>query len=689
MGIYELALPQMTVLSPMIEDINNTLNITTNFTRNIYINLGQAASSIQHITDTQTQFNETMAEGEKKAGGLNDMLKKCASALPGIAEKAGEAFAMSDDIARSTAQLDMVNRAQGTSAELQEKIFQSAQRTGNAYQQTADMAVKLGNGTGKLFASNNELVDFTEQLNKAFAISGMDEEGAKGASEKLAEAFSAGKMDGGAMDVVMQNPVMAGNLQSYMEEVKGVEAGSLSQMADSGAIAAEDIKNSMLYAMDRTNEKFAAMPMTFGRISNQLANEGQQALRPLLQEIGRLAQSRGVQEMIASIGEVIREITPTVSQGIELLVNGAAWVLDHWAQLAPVVLTVAGAYGIYTAATGLHTIATQLLTVATAAANAAMLASPILWIVLLIMGVVAALLYGIQCVGGFKAAWLICVNGVLTGIETLQLFFMRMIMNIQGLFDNLVIGFLAVKNGILNLIGDLKVRGLMLLQNFINGVIDGINLLIGKLNTIPGVSLEAVSHVEFGTRAQAEEEAARQERSAQLQQKTSDALREQERRELNYNLKAAEIEQKRADREAGIQKAQEESARKKAEKEAEKSNYVFEQPAYSAETGAEAYNTSSAMTASGGGNALTGPVNSIDRNTSSIAGEIEGAGDDLTEMRNAAEEDIINRFTTAELTVNMGGITNQVNSGMDLDGIAGYLEDAINGVLMTAAEGVY
>ena len=37
----------------------------------------------------------------------------------------------------------------------------------------------------------------------------------------------------------------------------------------------------------------------------------------------------------------------------------------------------------------------------------------------------------------------------------------------------------------------------------------------------------------------------------------------------------------------------------------------------------------------------------------------------------------------------MGGITNQVNSQMDLDGINSYLETSIFEVLETAAEGVY
>lgn len=76
-------------------------------------------------------------------------------------------------------------------------------------------------------------------------------------------------------------------------------------------------------------------------------------------------------------------------------------------------------------------------------------------------------------------------------------------------------------------------------------------------------------------------------------------------------------------------------------------------------------------------------------NTARMADSMDMAEEDLKSMRDMAEAEVINRFTTAELTVNMGGITNQVNSQMDLDGIGSYLEASIFEVLETAAEGVY
>ena len=86
---------------------------------------------------------------------------------------------------------------------------------------------------------------------------------------------------------------------------------------------------------------------------------------------------------------------------------------------------------------------------------------------------------------------------------------------------------------------------------------------------------------------------------------------------------------------------------------------------------------------------LVGNTGNTAGNTARMADSMDMAEEDLQSMRDMAEAEVINRFTTAELTVNMGGITNQVNSQMDLDGINSYLETSIFEVLETAAEGVY
>lgn len=82
-------------------------------------------------------------------------------------------------------------------------------------------------------------------------------------------------------------------------------------------------------------------------------------------------------------------------------------------------------------------------------------------------------------------------------------------------------------------------------------------------------------------------------------------------------------------------------------------------------------------------------LESIEENTSETAENTATSGEELSYLRDIAERDAINRFTTAEIHVDLGGVTNNVASGADLDGLIGYLTDGVAEALLTASEGVY
>ncbi len=79
----------------------------------------------------------------------------------------------------------------------------------------------------------------------------------------------------------------------------------------------------------------------------------------------------------------------------------------------------------------------------------------------------------------------------------------------------------------------------------------------------------------------------------------------------------------------------------------------------------------------------------IAANTGNMAHELAMTDEDLKYMRDIAERETVNRYTTAEIVVNMGGITNQVNKMEDLDGIITHLVDGVNEAVEIAAEGVH
>ena len=81
-------------------------------------------------------------------------------------------------------------------------------------------------------------------------------------------------------------------------------------------------------------------------------------------------------------------------------------------------------------------------------------------------------------------------------------------------------------------------------------------------------------------------------------------------------------------------------------------------------------------------------VSDIAGNTGSIADSLEITSEDLKYLRDIAEKEAVNRFTTAEIRVEMTN-NNSISSDMDLDGIVDYLAVGVNTAMEKAAEGVH
>ena len=76
-------------------------------------------------------------------------------------------------------------------------------------------------------------------------------------------------------------------------------------------------------------------------------------------------------------------------------------------------------------------------------------------------------------------------------------------------------------------------------------------------------------------------------------------------------------------------------------------------------------------------------------NTDEILDALKSADEDLAYLRDIAEMEAINRFTTAEVKIDMTGMTNRIDSDMDLDGVLTVLTDGFAEALEIAAEGAH
>lgn len=640
--------------------------------------IGSAEQGIRDNFSAQEQFNQSMRRGHTAATGLEQTVRRVATAVLSVAT-AGKIIGLADEVSQTNARLGLLTNSLEETHQLQNMIYQSAQSSRAPYMDMVNIVARLGNNAKGVFSSNAETVAFAEQLNKQFVLAGASIQEQQAATLQLSQAMASGVLRGEELNSVFeQAPTIIQSIADYMQ----VPIGQIREMAAQGQISGEIVKNAMFYAADETNRKFSEIPMTFGQIASAIGNQALMAFQPALQQLSAVAQTAEFQNMVNSITLGIQMLANAAVTGLDLMAQAAVWVQDNWSWLLPVIAGVTAAIVAYNIASALHAFFTGMSTLAIflqiAAINgltAAFLACPIMWVVLLIGLAIAAIVAWINHIGGLQAAWLTCVNAVKTAGDSLKLAFSFISMHIQNSIANIQYVFECLKVGVLNALSHMKVMGLTIVENFLNGVIDRINQLIALVNNIPGVSIQAIGQVELVANSAAEERIKIQQRADNLA-----AMKDE-------NSAAAKARQQ----DYAWQKLQRDAA--------------HDQRAWEARQAGNKANSNNSWskTLTGGANitampfeGIAGGVGDIAGNTGNTAGNtarmadsMEMAEEDLKYLRDAAEQEVINRFTTAELTVHMGGITNQVNSQMDLDGINSYLEASIFEVLETAAEGVY
>lgn len=588
--------------------------------------LDEMVANINQTTNAQNNFNREVQESESQTSKLLGTIKGLVGAYAGF-QGVTKMVELSDTMTQTTARLNLMNDGLQTTEELQEMIFESAQRSRQAYMQTADVVAKLGVRAGDAFANNQETIQFAENLNKLFVIAGASQQETASASLQLTQALGSGVLRGEELRAVFE---AAPNVIQTIADYMGVPIGEIRNMAAEGQITADIVKNAMLGATRSINADFESMPMTWSQVWTMATNEVIVLMQPLLDAISFLAQ--------------------------------------HWQTLEPIVIGVAAALGVYALVMGISAVATWIATGAAATFFATLMANPLMWIALIIGVIIGVIYKWVQSVGGIQIAWSIVVNYLKLSWNATKIMFFTGVYFVMDLVNKLQLAWRTAGTNIANFMGDMKVNVLMILQNMVNGAIDIINGFIATLNKIPGVSIEAIEHVTFGTNAALENEAAKQAREDDL------------------NAYRDEIESKLRERENALQNMKNDAIAEFEAGQAEIAAMQAENAASSSgDTGAFGGSVTPYDDMAGGG--LGGDVGKIAGNTGAMKDALDISNEHLKYVRELAEQGIINKFTLAELKVEQ---TNNINAKdkETATGISDLLADELLELVKVTARGV-
>lgn len=673
-------------------------NMDVSAANDAYLRLSQTVGNteryIRDNVDEQGRFNQEISAGTQQANELTNTIKRAVAAYVSI-QSVGKALNISDELASTTARLNLMNDNLQSTQELTNMVYAAAQDARGSFGDMASNVAKLGTLAGDTFSSSAEIVAFANQLNKQMKLSGASTEEASSAMLQLTQSLAKGTLNGDELTSVMENGSMViQTIADYM----GVAQGEIKDLAADGQVTSDIIIAAMLGAADETNAAFATLPLTWSDIWQNIKNAALVAFQPVLQRINDFANSTVVQNFANGVIEAMAVISNVVLNIFDLIGTVGGFIADNWSVISPIIYGVIAALAVYAAylgivkgieiasaaATAIHSVAmsakigvmaaltgqTMAATAAQMGYNGALYACPIVWIIVLIIALIAII-------------FAVC-NAIakMTGVANSGFgVIMGCIFTVGALFKNLGLTVANIALGIGNAIAALASNMMTAFHNAICSVQSWFyNLLSTALSVIEGIcsALNKLPFVEFdysGISSAADDYAAKASEAAgnkEDYQSISDAFNE------GFTTFDAFQDGWASDAfNAGA--AWGDGVADKV------SNFSLSDVFGKTDIPNVSDYTSGfndAIANSGVGDS----IGNIDDNTGKIKDSLEVSEDELKYLRDIAEQEAINRFTTAEVTINQTN-NNNVSSDTDLDGFITALDDAMGEAIESITEG--
>lgn len=649
----------------------------------------QAGSPINDNIRRQEQFNQSLQNGASESSNLVSAIKRMAGAYLSI-QTAGKILEMSDEITQTTSRLNMMNDGLQSTADLYNMVYAAANDARGSLGDMASVVARFGNNAKDAFSSSAEVVQFANLVQKQMTIAGASTQEAANAELQLSQALGSGVLRGDELNSIFeQAPNLIQNIADYLN----VPIGKIRSMAQDGELSADVVKQAVFAATDEINANFENMPMTWGQMWTVFQNDATMAFQPVLQRLNDLANTDGFQEFATNAINDLAVVAGVVLDIFEGIGSIGTFVQDNWQIIGPVVYGVVAALAAYAtyvgitnaidmistgikitmcvasyahaAATGTEASATAAATAAQYGLNTAMLSCPLTWIVVGIMALIIVLValcnhfsgaghiaqstFGAIC-GGINVViqyfknWGLSVADIFIGIwnaggacaTNVEIAFHNAISHVQALWYNMLSTALTVVSGICSALNKLP-----FVDFDYSGITGAADNYASKAATASGSTKDYTSV------------------SAAFSKgiKTYDTYQNGWAKEA-YTAGAAWGD--------GVTSKIKNTLSSKATNIPNANNYPNALASSNAATAANTADTA--------------------KNTAKTANTLSASSEDLKYLRDIADREYVNKFTTAQIKVEMIN-HNNVNNDMDLDGMAEHLRSKIEEEMNAAAEG--
>lgn len=621
-----------------------------------YLRLSQTVSSTERsIRDNaaeQEDFNNTVEQGNGAVDKLKGYIKAAVGAYAGFkgVEKLVE---MSDSLVTAKARLDMMSNGNGD--ETYEQVYQAAQRARGSVDNMAGVVAKFGNNARDAFGSTDEVVAFSELVQKQMNIAGASTSESANAMLQLSQALGSGVLRGDELNSIFEQ---APNLIQGIADYLNVPIGKIREMASEGEITADIVKNSVFAAADDINEKFNAMPMTWGQMWQSMKNRALIALSPLLTRLNEMFNDERFQAGLQALMDGFVIFANIALDVLNAVANAAAWVADNWEVVGPIIMTAVTALLAYKAAALLAKGAQDLLNFSFKHPGFFKFAAGVTAFVATMAVVNNAIndAYDLSwSFGGFLGGTLMTVLG---GLGNIVLGIAKTFMGLWGIAK-------MVAHNIATAFSNLAER----IKGFFSKEVELSPQLAAMMELHPDIANNPSAVDNF----------------------TEDELQA-------INDRAEQIAQNRLDApEPELKLKEYETLPEAWDKEWNKLNFfdlneLWEMGQELGDKFGSLFNSRDSKEYEYDNefdySSMLENISDITDNTDDIKNGLEITDEELEYLRDIAEQEAINRFTTAEINIEQTN-NNSVSSAMDLDGIVSSLTDMAAEAVEIISEGVH
>lgn len=665
-------------MSGVISRINSNLGTMMTVMRNV-----DSATDAGFDTDTINAFESAIQDSQMACQQLNNQLNSVngqafngltqgalvfSNVMGNIITKAGQmaVSAISNTISSS---IEAYNVQKNAETQLMSVLQNTSDNALESYNRILAKSKEIqANGiygdegmvaAGAEFATYFSDTDAIESMMDTLSnyAMGMSGGGALDSKALVDYATNIAKLTTGAYDAMTKKGFEVTETQKAILKGTATQQQLIEELGESYATMTDDMQkatviNSIiaeswdgLYEkMSNTPEgKIISLANAWGDLKEEMGGQIQLGLQAINQALTDNWST--IEIVVHAFSDALQLILVGAGQIINVAMQIAQVIVDNWSWLQYIVLGVAAAFaayavqlGIVAIAHGIEAVATFAATAAQVGLNAALAACPIVWIIAAVgalIGLIIIILQKIAEMTGAAGSFFGLITG---GLNVVKQTVMNVIDFVGAVFYNLYAG-------IVNIIKDLQGHfwGLMAtVMEVVKGIVD-------KLNILPFIDIDVSGITNAAEDFRAKEQAAY---DSKLEYKNPlESFQKEDWIGQSFREGAAWGDGIVNDITSGID--------------------------------------SVLNPALGQDSMLNQNIGNIAQSTQGIENTLNTDNEEMAYLKDLAEQETINRFTTAEIRVDMGGISQNISRDTDADSVIDYLVKSVNQGMQSVAEGVY